>query len=102
MWRSSRPNQADTGLAPFRYAGPSTPCTADRCDDVIATVVPRWERVLGTIDEVVDHHLSSGSQSASLWQGLEGAMAMAKFGVGVMHKTINSRFGPEPLIHADY
>ena len=33
---------------------------------------------------------------------LEGAMAMAKFGVGVMHKTINSRFGPEPLIHADY
>lgn len=27
---------------------------------------------------------------------------MAKFGVGVMHNTINSRFGPKPLIHADY
>jgi hypothetical protein len=26
---------------------------------------------------------------------------MAKFGVGVMHNTINSRFGPKPLIHAD-
>src|ERR1700742_1969562 len=27
---------------------------------------------------------------------------MARFGVGVMHNTINSRFGPKPLIHADY
>jgi phthiodiolone/phenolphthiodiolone dimycocerosates ketoreductase len=27
---------------------------------------------------------------------------MAGFGVGVMHNTINSRFGPKPLIHADY
>jgi hypothetical protein len=27
---------------------------------------------------------------------------MAGFGVGVMHHTINSRFGPKPLIHADY
>jgi phthiodiolone/phenolphthiodiolone dimycocerosates ketoreductase len=27
---------------------------------------------------------------------------MARFGVGVMHNTINSRFGPKPLVHADY
>jgi phthiodiolone/phenolphthiodiolone dimycocerosates ketoreductase len=27
---------------------------------------------------------------------------MAGLGVGVMHNTINSRFGPKPLIHADY
>jgi hypothetical protein len=27
---------------------------------------------------------------------------MARFGVGVMHTTINSRFGPKPLVHADY
>ena len=27
---------------------------------------------------------------------------MAGFGVGVMHNTINSRFGPKPLVHADY
>jgi phthiodiolone/phenolphthiodiolone dimycocerosates ketoreductase len=27
---------------------------------------------------------------------------MIDFGVGVMHNTINSRFGPKPLVHADY
>jgi phenylpyruvate tautomerase PptA (4-oxalocrotonate tautomerase family) len=27
---------------------------------------------------------------------------MARFGVGVMHNTINSRFGPKPLVDADY
>jgi phthiodiolone/phenolphthiodiolone dimycocerosates ketoreductase len=27
---------------------------------------------------------------------------MARFGVGVMHNTINSGFGPKPLVHADY
>ncbi len=27
---------------------------------------------------------------------------MAGLGLGVMHNTINSRFGPKPLIHADY
>jgi phthiodiolone/phenolphthiodiolone dimycocerosates ketoreductase len=27
---------------------------------------------------------------------------MARFGVGVMHNTINSRFGPKPLVHGDY
>jgi hypothetical protein len=27
---------------------------------------------------------------------------MARFGVGVMHNTIKSRFGPKPLVHADY
>jgi len=27
---------------------------------------------------------------------------VAGLGVGVMHNTINSRFGPKPLIHADY
>src|SRR6201996_6140999 len=27
---------------------------------------------------------------------------MARFGVGVMHNTINSRFGPKPLVHRDY
>jgi phthiodiolone/phenolphthiodiolone dimycocerosates ketoreductase len=27
---------------------------------------------------------------------------MTGFGVGVMHNTINSRFGPKPLIRADY
>ena len=27
---------------------------------------------------------------------------MARIGVGVMHNTINSRFGPKPLVHADY
>src|SRR6202020_2911911 len=32
----------------------------------------------------------------------KGANTMARFGVGVMHNTINSRFGPKPLVHADY
>jgi phthiodiolone/phenolphthiodiolone dimycocerosates ketoreductase len=27
---------------------------------------------------------------------------MARFGIGVMHNTINSRFGPKPLVHGDY
>jgi len=27
---------------------------------------------------------------------------MARFGVGVMPNTINSSFGPKPLVHADY
>jgi phthiodiolone/phenolphthiodiolone dimycocerosates ketoreductase len=27
---------------------------------------------------------------------------MGRIGVGVMHNTINSRFGPKPLLHADY
>lgn len=27
---------------------------------------------------------------------------MGRIGVGVMHNTINSRFGPKPLVHADY
>jgi phthiodiolone/phenolphthiodiolone dimycocerosates ketoreductase len=27
---------------------------------------------------------------------------MARFGVGVMPNTINSRFWPKPLVHADY
>jgi phthiodiolone/phenolphthiodiolone dimycocerosates ketoreductase len=27
---------------------------------------------------------------------------MGCLGVGVMHNTINSRFGPKPVVHADY
>lgn len=27
---------------------------------------------------------------------------MPAFGVGIMHNTINSRYGPKPLVHADY